>query len=138
MKYILGIRLYKKYVKFSGTEKVLVLVCIIYLTVYALNKLGAFWQPQLNCLMIYKCFLSVLWFQSLLLFTLYGDCKMILFEIRLLNLSFLIVWDKTKLRSKTNGNWNDNYFWNYLYYWINFMMMLKNLKMLEEDKNFIR
>ena len=138
MKYILGIRLYKKYVKFSGTEKVLVLVCIIYLTVYALNKLGAFWQLQFNCLMIYKRFLSVLWFQALLLFTLYGDCKMILFEIRLLNLSFLIVWDKTKLRSKTNGNWNDNYFWNYLYYWINFMMMLKNLKMLEEDKNFIR
>jgi len=25
---------------------------------------------------------------------------MILFEIRLLNLSFLIVWDKTKLRGK--------------------------------------
>ena len=27
---------------------------------------------------------------------------MILFEIRLLNLSFLIVWDKTKARSETD------------------------------------
>jgi len=27
---------------------------------------------------------------------------MILFEIRLLNLSFLIVWDKTKVRSGTD------------------------------------
>jgi hypothetical protein len=27
---------------------------------------------------------------------------MILFEIRLLNLSFLIVWDKTKIRSNDN------------------------------------
>jgi len=27
---------------------------------------------------------------------------MILFEIRLLNLSFLIVWDKTKLRNETH------------------------------------
>jgi len=28
---------------------------------------------------------------------------MILIEIRILNLSFLIVWDKTKLRSKDNA-----------------------------------
>ena len=112
----------KKYDNFNFTKKFFTWIALIYLTAYVAHKLGILWQFQLNYLMIYKCFLSVLWFQLLLLFTLFGGGKMILFEIRLLNLSFLIVWDKTKLRSKTNDNWNNNYFRNYMYYWINFIM----------------